>query len=499
MPSLSVFILMLLMIPLVGAVATALFPLLLPLFRKWSQEEFDQASRAPGWALVVISALGFVVSIFAFQFSLTGDGIPAYIAQPVAAEKLLFLTDPFTVFATMVLFLAVVTVAWPVAARRAFLSVGTIPAVLSALIIFCAVAQINSASFQISLTIFIISSLLMIIVFLITDPPGDNWRKWIPVLLLIIAVFAGIIGYAGLIQLSRGVDVRSWWQMQIFAAPSRVATAIIFVAIAWVFQIIVFIRLAWGKGASNVLTPLPAIVALAGGGILAFTRMLTAICLQQNMQIREGITSITAHSLGIWSGMLIIIGIIIATVMLIRIKKGQDLFEPKGWPIGFIVAGMFLSCLQSVLISQASLSAVIGSVSFLLIGCTVIAAGFAIIPAVRLSDSVVRINVFILSGIALLLSQLSGTGNWWILSLWSSISSVIPGWLITFLAVYSLIICAIYIWKKYENVVGIEEPGTRWGVWSMLISVVTTIIIAASLWTNPVIIDALRKALLQTQ
>jgi len=487
------------MIPLVGAVATALFPLLLPLFRKWSQEEFDQASRAPGWALVVISALGLVVSIFAFHFSLTGDGIPAYITHPISPENLLFLTDLFTVFTTLLLFLAVLTVAWPVAARRAFILVGTLPAVLTALIIFCAAALINSASFQLSLTIFIISSILMIIVFLITDPPGDNWRKWIPVLLLIIAVFAGIIGYAGLIQLSRGVDIRSWWQMQIFAAPSRVATAIIFVAMAWVFQLIVFIRLAWSKGASNILTPLPAIVALAGGGILAFARMLTAICLQQNMQIREGITSITAHSLGMWSFSLTITGIIIATLMLIRVKKGQNLFEPKGWPIGLIIAGMFLSCFQSVLISQAALSAVIGSVSFLLIGSTVIAAGYAIIPAVKLSDSVIRINVFILSGIALILSQLSGTGNWWILSLWNGISAILPGWLIAFLTIYSSIICAIYIWKKFETIIGIEEPGARWGIWSMLISTATAVIIAVSLWTNPAIIDALRKALLQTQ
>jgi hypothetical protein len=339
----------------------------------------------------------------------------------------------------------------------------------------------------------------MIIVFFITDPPGDNWRKWIPVMLLIIAAFAGIIGYVGLIQLSRGADVRSWWQMQIFAVPSRVAAAIIFVAMAWIFQLIVFIKLSWSKGSSNILTPLPAVTALAAGGIFAFTRMLTAICLQQNMQIRDGITSIAAHSMGVWSFFFTVAGIIIATLMLIRVKKDQEQFEPKGWPIGLIIAGMFLSCFQSLLISNSTLSAVIGSVSLLFIGCAVITAGFAIIPAVRLSDSVVRTNVFILSGIALILSQLSGTGNWWILSLWSGISAVLPGWLIAFLAVYSSIICVIYILKKFETVIGIEEPGARWGVWSMLVSVVTTIIIATSLWTNPVVIDALRKALLQTQ
>jgi hypothetical protein len=497
--SLSVFILMLLMIPLVGAVVISLFPLLFPLFRKWSQEEYEQASRAPGWGLVVISALGLAVSYLAFKYSLTGDGIPAYIALPASQGQLLFLTDPFTVYASIILFISILAVAWITAARRAFLSVGTIPVVLTALLIFCSVSMINSASFQLSLIIFIISSLLMLTLFFIADPPGDEWRKWIPIVLLIFSAFAGIIGYSGLIQLSRGMDVRMWWQMQIFASHDRVAIALVFVAMSWVMQLIAFIRLAWGKGAVNMYTPLPAIIALTGGGLFAFTRLLSAICLQQNMPLRNGITTDTAHSLGLWSFFLTVSGIIIATLMLIRTKKGVFVYEPKGWPIGLICSGMFLSCFQAILNNPQTLSASIGTISFLFIGCAVIAAGFTLIPAVRLTDNFTRFSIFIMSAITLVLSQFSGTGNWWIISQWSGINVILPGWMNIFLAVYSTIICSFYIWKKFAMVIGIEEPGARWGILSLFTTVITTIIITISLWANPALIDAVCKSLLQTQ
>ena len=339
----------------------------------------------------------------------------------------------------------------------------------------------------------------MATIFFIADSPGDNWHKWIPIFLLIISGIAGIIGYAGLIQLSRGVDIRSWWQMQIYSVPSKVATAIVFIAAAWMIQLIIYTRMAWGRSTSNVLTPLPAIVALTVGGIFSFLRIITATCLQQNMQIQGGITTTVAHSMGFWSFFITVTGIIIATLMIIRVKKGQVIYEPKGWPVGLIAGGMFLSCFQSILLANRTLSSSIGSITFLLIGCGVIAAGYTIIAAVRLTDRSMRVIIFILSGIALIISQVSGTGNWWIISQWSGLTTILPGWVNIFLIVYSTIICIVYIWKKYETIVGIEEPGARWGVWSMITSVLSAVVIAIMVWSDPSIMEAVKKSLLQTQ
>jgi hypothetical protein len=272
--ALSVPMIISIVLPLFAAAVLTLLPAALPLVKRISQEEYDQAARAPAWLIVLVGAALFLLGAYALGHW-TRDTSPIYLG--LTLERPALMIDAYSLWCTLLLGALLAVGAWVPGARRSLVPHTLWPAVLTLGLAWGALLTVHALHLDLLLLGW--GGLLLGCAVLWAWLLRPRWQLAALEVLLVLALalVLSVVGLLWLRGLANGASL-DHASTQILSAPPRaVSAALLCTLLGMVGPAFYLPWWLWARRDEGAMLWMPAALLTAGAGPLALVRLLYAV------------------------------------------------------------------------------------------------------------------------------------------------------------------------------------------------------------------------------
>ena len=258
-------------LPIFAAAVLTLLPALLALAKRLSQEEYDQAVRAPAWLMVLVGA-GLVALGGIALSHWTKDMWPIYLGLNMARPTLM--VDAYTLWSTVLLGAFLAVGAWVPGARRSLVPHTLWPTFVTLVLTWLALLMLHSLHIELLLGCWlgIVGGCIALWLWLLR--PRFHVAALEVALVLALAAVLSTIGLLWLRGLVNGDSLDHAWRQVLNAPPRAISGALVLTLLGLVGPAFYLPWWLWTRREEGAMLWMPAALLTAGVGPLALVRLL---------------------------------------------------------------------------------------------------------------------------------------------------------------------------------------------------------------------------------
>ena len=258
-------------LPIFAAAVLTLLPFVLAILKRASQEEYDQAVRAPMWLIVLVGA--GLVGLGGFALAhWTKETWPLYLGLNMARPALM--VDAYTLWATMLLGAVLAVGAWVPGARRSLVPQTLWPAFVTLCLAWLALLMLHSLSLALLLGCWLAILAGGIALWWVLLRPRLQFAALEVALVLTLAGVLSAIGLLWLRGLVSGNTLDHAWSQVINAPPRAISAALLCTLVGLVGPAFYLPWWLWTRREEEAMVWMPTALLIAVAGPLTLVRLL---------------------------------------------------------------------------------------------------------------------------------------------------------------------------------------------------------------------------------